>query len=878
MRLFTWYDIEVELKKKRNLWPSWWNRVDVYSDEIVVNIDPKRNMEEENDEIFKGIFGKLYTDGKVMVEFDQKLLEVIYEEGDESDRIDPIKSPLFKDIYMKGEGETKKADLPGRPITVFHSYKGGVGRTLALISLVREMSEAYGGQKKVLIIDADLEAPGLTWMLGQGMSNEKISYFDVLELLHFNEVNDSFVEDVARLVEKNVIKVITEKLEVEHYFLPVYREESQMMNIYSSPEKIIAVQKDKYVITEFLSRLGEALGTELVLIDLRAGVTEFSAPFLFDSRVNKFFISSTSMQSVKGTKLILEEIQRKVAEGHLNSKLLLTMIPKDMEEDRVGSLEDELAESLEEDFDSESMNVLREDYLYRVPFDSALASLGDFRDICALLKGKVLSDVMAKIADGMLEKEIAAGAAEENQRSPEDMKDIVSRLHDIATSEITAEGSASSNMLATTSIREIVREFRDTVPQLVVLGAKGSGKTYIYKQLLSRKTWESFSYGVEPAGEKDRERTLILPLVCSLNIKMLLSMVRECIESCNHTFEEVDIKPDIIDRNYTKLASYAEKETSLTEWMEIWQRLMLDMLGAGYSDISELDRYLENKGKRILFIVDGLEDLFMDLQVQKQKTWRFAIRALCQNIVNTLRNLQFGNVGIVVFARKDMAEEAIEINFDQFQNQYHKYELKWSPSEALRLALWIAKQADPALGEGVDILKASREVLEERLEKLWGKKLGRYDSREANSARWIIAALSDFSNQLQARDIVRFLQFATSTFPEGKPPYEDRYIMPKQIREVIPDCSREKYKEIRDEMKAIYQILKKFEDMPEDEKVLPLTLDKISLTGEEIARLENQGYFIMADKKYYFPEIIRFALEFKYEKGARPRVLSLLAR
>ena len=129
MRLFTWYDIEVELKKNRKLWPLWWNRVDVYSDEIVVNIDPKRNVEEENDEIFKGIFGKLYTDGKVMVEFDQKLLEVIYEEGDESDRIDPIKSPLFKDIYTKEEGEIGKGDLPGKPIIAFHSYKGGVGRT-----------------------------------------------------------------------------------------------------------------------------------------------------------------------------------------------------------------------------------------------------------------------------------------------------------------------------------------------------------------------------------------------------------------------------------------------------------------------------------------------------------------------------------------------------------------------------------------------------------------------------------------------------------------------------------------------------------------------------------------------------------------------------
>ena len=119
------------------------------------------------------------------------------------------------------------------------------------------------------------------------------------------------------------------------------------------------------------------------------------------------------------------------------------------------------------------------------------------------------------------------------------------------------------------------------------------------------------------------------------------------------------------------------------------------MLGGAFGELSEFDQYLEKKGKRILYIVDGLEDLFMDLQIQKQETWRFAIRALCQNVVNLLRNLKYGNIGIIIFARKDMAEEAIEINFDQFQNQYHKYELNWSPTEALRLALWLAKQANP---------------------------------------------------------------------------------------------------------------------------------------------------------------------------------------
>ena len=159
-----------------------------------------------------------------MVEFDQKLLEVIYEEGDESDKTKPAKSPLFKDIFTRDEGEISKADLSGSPVAVFHSYKGGVGRTLALISLVREISELYGNQKKILMIDADVEAPGLTWMLGQGKNNEKISYFDILELLHFHTMDDSFVKNVAKLVQTNIIKVITEKLEVEQYFLPVYRE------------------------------------------------------------------------------------------------------------------------------------------------------------------------------------------------------------------------------------------------------------------------------------------------------------------------------------------------------------------------------------------------------------------------------------------------------------------------------------------------------------------------------------------------------------------------------------------------------------------------------------------------------------------------------
>ncbi len=278
-----------------------------------------------------------------------------------------------------------------------------------------------------------------------------------------------------------------------------------------------------------------------------------------------------------------------------------------------------------------------------------------------------------------------------------------------------------------------------------------------------------------------------------------------------------------------------------------------------------------------MFVADGLEDLFMDAQIQKNENWKYAFKSLCQNVVNEMRNLKYGNIGIVIFARRDMASEAIEVNFEQFKNQYSRYELNWTPAEALRLAVWIAAQANARFQENIDIQKASRAALEERLELLWGKKMGKRNSKEAFASRWIIVALSDFNGQLQARDIVRFLKFSTMNLPESKSGYLDRFILPSEVRNAIPDCSREKLTEIKAEMRSTYQILEKFMNMPEEEKRLPLSLDKISLTGEEIAKLENQGYLISSDKKYYLPEIIRTSFGFKYAKGARPKVLSLLA-
>ena len=62
------------------------------------------------------------------------------------------------------------------------------------------------------------------------------------------------------------------------------------MNVASRPEQVLMMQENKFYITETIAEIAKKIGVDLVLVDLRAGVTEYSAPFLFDPRVIKYYV------------------------------------------------------------------------------------------------------------------------------------------------------------------------------------------------------------------------------------------------------------------------------------------------------------------------------------------------------------------------------------------------------------------------------------------------------------------------------------------------------------------------------------------------------------------------------------------------------------
>ena len=867
---FTWHDIEDIFEEKRGSWPQMWIDVQVYSDcvEIYQNSD---EQQESDTQYLKKIFGRNYSVEKnaLLIDFTETYLDIIFQ-NDDSSKAEKKYAPLFRDIYFQ-KCEKADTDFDGLKIIAFHSYKGGVGRTLSLTAFLRQCTKKYP-DKKILVLDADVEAPGLTWMAEAGY--RKVSYLDILSIMKYEQITDQIMEKLSNLIKTSTVSVATDKKIIDQYFIPVYREKEQIMNAVARPEQVLLAKENKFYITETIAEIARKVGADLVLVDLRAGVTEYSAPFLFDPRVIKYYVTSTSLQSVKGTNQILEQVYKKTNADFLKSRILLTMIPETMKSEEIQEIENQIVEDIESRVDSDNATFLRDEYFMELGFDKALVRITDFNTLCEKLKGRELASLMDEQMKSLFEGD------KEDERIFEDenkVREILKRIHDIAFVETTAEGTASANMLVTSAIKEMVKNFKMDIPRIVVSGAKGSGKTYIYKQLLQAKTWEKF---IEKTGTSlnVEHETIIIPLLTSINSQNMKPLIEECMKYAGQKLTGIMIKKNADTINYNTLMSLLEtSELTRMEWVKQWFNLFIEMFQESYKDISELDKALVNSGKRIVFVVDGLEDVCADSQSKKDDRWKVFLKALCQNVVNELQRLDYGNIGIVVFARKDMISNAIDTNVEQFRSMYYNYELNWTQTEALRLALWIASKAYPNLTNGIDVLNATKSVLTEKLTILWGLKLGRKDSREAFSDRWILAALSDFTGQLQARDIVRFLRYSSEGYGEAKFVYKDRLIMPVDIRKAIGSCAADKYMEIKAEMRNVYEILEKFEKM-KGIKTLPLTLDKIELTGDEISKLEAQGYLKISDEKYYLPEIIRLPLGFTYERGARPKVLSLLVQ
>jgi hypothetical protein len=247
LRFLTWLDIRRVIREKtaygRKL-PEGIASINCFSDAVEINLTQPNHKTMAVDSL-KEWFGEWYQDKEdsIQLDLDNSILPVEFlSDAFISTKPFPIR-PFWEEIaYL--DKDTKDFPLPKpysneKPsLLAFYSFKGGVGRTVHVAAhLFALLEQAKKNQKPitVLIIDADLEAPGLTYWDRKEKQQPTVSFIDFLESYHYSRLP---TEKTLELFATEVKKTPKYQGESVFYFLPACLEDKQLLETSVLPEHL----------------------------------------------------------------------------------------------------------------------------------------------------------------------------------------------------------------------------------------------------------------------------------------------------------------------------------------------------------------------------------------------------------------------------------------------------------------------------------------------------------------------------------------------------------------------------------------------------------------------------------------------------------------
>ncbi|MEA5509571.1 ParA family protein [Crocosphaera sp. UHCC 0190] len=914
MRLLTWLDVKRIIAQETNYGndlPDGIIRISCFSDALEISLTQKNDKNSVSN-VLKEWFGDWYQQDQEIIQLDfgdaHLPIEFIFDE--QRSTINLSIRPFWEEVAYINNSNQLNTFLPephvDKPnLIAFYSFKGGVGRTLHLAAYVfalLDRAKQLNTAVNILVIDADLEAPGLTYWNNYQKVQPKISFVDFLEVYHYSP---NSVENSLELLATEIKKSAQNEGKSTLYFLPAFYEEKQLLDTPILPENLVRNLGGTWECGDAIYNLGRAVGVDYIFIDLRAGLSEISSPLLFDPRIQRFLVTTLNEQSINGTKLVLEQLghiaypETEVNndnEKYFDPSVIISWLTPEVKslpafDESITKLQSAYIQSEDENLYSTRLEI-QETY-----FAQELLYINNWEEARNKLQPTSVMDI-AKIWS----EEQSLTPIEEQPITPikisskskqnidSEKLEEVRTLREICQQYEYAEQGKSEELLVTEPLKNLAINFQDNLPHIVSIGSKGAGKTFNYIQLSRSKFWEKFLNKIERTNSQIKQETYIFPLLESRNLsdqaKKITREAREQVRNALGDNSSEFLLSECSDRIKTHLNSDSLSEP---EWTEIWISEIAKSFGIEIREeskitLSELNQHLKNKFLKIIVIFDGLEDIFPN--IAKDKKEQYALKALIDDLPNKLAEIRQANLGIIIFLRRDFLRNTISQNVNQFEKLYSPYDLTWDQDSFLKLAFWLCSQAKIIEAKTDEIEKLSREELKEKLKRLWGNKLGTDKSKDAYSPSWIFAALTDFNGRLQARDIVRFLYYAADITIEKASEVQferwsnSRLLPPQAIRRALKPCSEKKVEEAKQEYPAfktwVEETLPKY---PPADKKIPFDVNQFNLDIPTKNILEEMGV-IYEDKekdqleRFYMPEIFREGLGFS-GKGARPRVIAL---
>lgn len=883
--LYTWLDVNqhfAELAQKGS-WPDWLREVDAYWDGVRLLVT-EGQPEAEVWHWLLEMFGPLTIErerGVLLLDDagQERPLPIEIEHVEEV--YPPDRRPRWTDRRIVAElGRPLPPPAAGLPhdvpIMAFHSFKGGVGRTLHCVAAARRLADEG---RRVLLVDADLEAPGVTWMVAEAIRID-FAYEDFLALVH-GDTEQTYADAISLgrkfLVNQELDGVIV---------MPARRDITRIAPPRIEPVDLLTSDRDPYVLTSALAELGHALGVDAVLVDLRAGGSELSAPVLLDPRVHRVFVTTISDQSVRGTAAMMRDLALRAPARQPTDPdcaLVLTQFSPQDHQARLAEVAASLREAAlavsqqevqdpEPDGDGDVTDADLAIPMATSDFNPQLLNLpAAWSDVVTLVVRERLGERLSPLVESLPIGGRSAQNAEVASMPPASPDEIRTRLADTADELVYAESSDVADFLVTDALRTLAEAHRTELPIEIIIGSTGAGKTFTYLQLCRRPDWAAFVKDTGITGAALRVPTI--PVLASTTLRDTAKAdleQRRLIAARQLTGAEPAGSQTIRDMILERL----DVDLTSIGWRRVWLACFARAIGldAGPDDAEEALTAFARRGSAV-FVLDGLEDLFQNFIESRGE--QAALRALLVDTAEWLRTLRGRPLGMVAFIRRDLVQKAINQNLGQFEKRYEKYALRWNREETLRLAAWVCQHGG-ALRAGADeVRRANAERLSELMLSVWGERMGGPKSREVRSELWFFIALSDFNQQIQARDVVSFLATAARKSINADARWSDRVLTPLAMRNALPECSQQKIEAIQAENQSVGALLKRLSDLTPDRKVLPFRLDEVGLTVQEAQLLDANGVVFREDDQYWIPELFRHGLGFRAASGRRPRVIAV---
>lgn len=897
-RLLTWLDVERLLKRETQLWrdlPAGVIGIDCFADGMEIrHTCPAADLQPWLSRVFGSAYLPAASAIRLGIGDRPYPLQPVF---------DPVRTPLppaqayplWREIcYLPAPAEPEEAaplpaagEVPfptdwsdGPTVLSFHSFKGGVGRTTALMTYVAACLRECGNlPTKILIVDADLEAPGISLWL-DNVQRPTVSFIQLLEALHYPPAGiAATLEFFAGELRKTSLNVDGRQREL--FILPAALELTEIEDMPIAPEHIARNPGNPWQLSDHLQALGRILGVDAVFIDLRAGLSELAGPLLFDPRIDHFFVSTVAPQSVLG----MAEILRRLYAYHCRlpgdrqqaarPTVIISMLTKELRE--AGKIE-YAQEQISAAYPGKDELTPGVEWL-EADFNSSLMSVGSVREALELPQsGRFFADarewaqtLYAAIRPATAKSAGNAAAGVETRVA------LANSLSAICNDMEFADTGATTTFLATEPLVNLGKQFARETPNLLMIGAKGAGKTFTFWQLVRAGSWPEF-LGKLGVAAPDIVPAVIFPVLWSHNIEDRPGGEIKAAQTA-----VLDILGG--DRQALSTASHIRRliedglATPTTNWEDFWCDLISRQF-AVTGGISALNTYLAGRGTQIILVFDGIEDAFPDATAPRASE---AIYALLR-LPSLLSELENRHIGVIVFVREDYVRTTIRQNPGQLLHRFQPFRLQWNPESFLRLSYMLSCLAGIIKDEPKQAETLRVEELKISLERLWGRKLGREESKEAHSARWVYSALCDLRGDIQARDLIRFLKLSAEleAAKPGVTSWPDRILSPESMRKAIPLCSKDKVSE------AIQEIapLRKWVDLMTQKNIgkvrVPFSQQEAGLDSELLIALKEIGVIYededLGDQRLFLPEIYRAGLGFETSSAGRPRSQSLLKK